>query len=224
MAKKATAKYDNIIFYEISKGADGFAYISDFDRKPAGSEEEVEAMLKHCVNADQLPADANLKKRPYPPDGNLRWSTVAENGRNLYVLRIDGNMGAHFNKDPNMPESVICFDPHLPTKLKPIEDAKTNGTNARWATFTVDTGKIIHGLQPHAKHLEHEHECEHQIGLPLYLNLVDEITKLPAFLAANHHHTVAASKPRPESSLGLFSHRGPHFTSIVSMMYIDCPE
>lgn len=222
--------HENIIFYEISKGSDGYAYISDFDRKPVKSTQEAIDFLDECIKMDRLPADANLKKRPYPPDGNLRWSTVAEQGKNLYVLRIDKNMNASFgtydDKHQPLPESepVICFSPHLPAGLKPIDNAETDPCNIRWATFTVDTDKIAAGIEHLEDHLAHEHQCEHEVALPLYLNLTDNESKQPAFLAANHHHNVAAKEPRAKGNAGLLSHRGPHFTSFVSMMYVDCPD
>lgn len=214
------ADHDNIIFYEISKGADGFAYISDYDCKPIGTTREGLDFLDGCVSADKLSATANLKNRPYPPDGNLRWSTAAQDGKNLYVLRIAGNMNAHFaDKDP-----VICFSPHLPATLKPIESAETHSKNKRWAVFTVDTEKTLTGIEHFGEKLKHEHTCHHQVSLPLYLNIIDDETGLPAMLAANHHHNVTHSHTHAKRDNVAFAHRGPHFTSFVSMMYVTCPE
>ncbi len=216
------ADHEHIIFYEISKGPDSFAYISDYACKPIGSTREGLDILDACVKADQLPPEANLRQKPYPPDGDLRWSTVAQNGKNLYVLRIDENMNAHFNSDPAMPEPVICFCPHLPATLEPVEKAERHSANERWAVFTVDTNKILCGIEQFNDKLEHEHTCAHHVGLPLYLNLIDDETGLPALLAANHYHGVAHSNAK--NAAVTFAHRGPHFTSCVSMMYVSCPE
>lgn len=212
--------HENIIFYEISKGADGYAYISDYDSMAITMAGEEIGFLDGCVKADKLSATANLKNRPYPPDGNLRWSTAAQDGKNLYVLRIDKNMNAYFaDYDP-----VVCFSPHLPATLKPIEDAKTHKKNNRWATFAVDTKKIHAGIEQFGEKLRHEHTCHHQVSLPLYLNIIDDETGLPAMLAANHHHNVTHSHSHFKEAAAPFAHRGPHFTSFVSMMYVSCPE
>ena len=175
---------------------------------------------------------------PQTPLGAQDWAFTAAEGTNRYVFRLyqddsddkgTNNTDAIFKADP---APVICFANHITgpgnliTEVELVADNcisfVLNADEVRAAVVAADAKSGGRGLS---------YEDGSYVALPVYFNIYDKITNLPAWLAADHSHSgighddhepdhnhQAHGHHVPESIVG---HGGIHPPGFVSYIYVD---
>lgn len=228
------SKIENVIFYGIDKGYNDVAYFSSY-AKAKVLQGDAAAMANAHAATGAIPAGASHGRR-MPPNGNMVWSTVAEPGRNKYVLRLTGNTDTIFN---NTGAAVDCLAPHINHQQPLIESVTRLSDNC--ASFVVDTDHVLQCIKASDPQNNLTFGQGYFASLPLYFNLIDGHTGLPVWLAANHYHGQQSSAghshththkllekqeilaiPEQLGEVRHFRrHGGVHLTGFVSLMYVD---
>lgn len=216
----------NIVFYELCKGSGDLAKFSKYARF-ALDDGDYADILTDALSHDSIPANATSVNRPEPIDKNRDWSLMAEDGRNLYAIRLtnDGKDGAEASTSSYFPgflAPVYCLAEYCPpfkAYISQVERHIVPGLDdATWATFVVDQVAIRNSAEVKQMDLT---GGRHHLNLPIYLNLFDRASNLPVWMAAHHAHDVQTSRHHDDDDhhheKAFDNHGGIHPPTLVNL-------